>query len=187
MAVGLLLAGALAFTLLQRGPSAPAAESYQDSENPILARGPDAGSKPVPQESGASVGVEPALATVQFSPQRLQEIGVATAIMQRKDVNDMLTVPGNANIDEERLSYVQTRFTCSIQDVFANATYQCVRKGERLFTIYRPDLVSSEQEYLQARNNQKSFAPNTADMAAQESGWLMRAAQERLRQFDVPQ
>jgi Cu(I)/Ag(I) efflux system membrane fusion protein/cobalt-zinc-cadmium efflux system membrane fusion protein len=62
-----------------------------------------------------------------------------------------------------------------------------VRKGERLFTIYSPDLVSSEQEYLLARNNQKTFAPNAEDMAAQESGWLMRAAQERLRQFDVPQ
>jgi len=85
------------------------------------------------------------------------------------------------------LSYVQVRFPGWIQQVFANATYQYVRKGERLFTIYSPDLVSSQQEYLLARQNQNTFAPNAQDMAAQESGWMMRAAQERLRQFDVPQ
>jgi RND family efflux transporter MFP subunit len=184
VAASLVLATALAFTLLHRGPAAPAASSSQD---PVVARGPDVGSKPMPQAGGAAAGVEPTLATVQLSPQRLQEIGVTTATVQRKDVNDTLTIPGNVNMDEERLSYVQVRFPGWIQQVFANATYQYVRKGERLFTIYSPDLVSSQQEYLLARQNQNTFAPNAQDMAAQESGWMTRAAQERLRQFDVPQ
>jgi Cu(I)/Ag(I) efflux system membrane fusion protein/cobalt-zinc-cadmium efflux system membrane fusion protein len=140
----------------------------------------------MPPASGVAAGAEPALTTVQLSPQRLQEIGVTTATVQRKDVNDTLTVPGNVDMDEERLSYVQVRFPGWIQNVFANATYQYVRKGERLFTIYSPDLVSSQQEYLLARQNQNTFAPNAQDMAAQESGWMMRAAQERLRQFGVP-
>jgi RND family efflux transporter MFP subunit len=185
--VSVVLAGALAFALLHRENAAPAVASSQDPHDPVVARGPDVGAKPMPQASGAAAGVEPALATVQLSPQRLQEIGVTTATVQRKDVNDTLTVPGNVNMDEERLSYVQIRFPGWIQQVFANATYQYVRKGERLFTIYSPDLVSSQQEYLLARQNQNTFAPNAQDMAAQESGWMMRAAQERLRQFDVPQ
>jgi RND family efflux transporter MFP subunit len=180
----IVLAAALAFTLLHRGTAAPATVSSQD---PVVARGPDAGSKPMPPGSGPAAGAEPALATIQLSPQRLQEIGVTTATVQRKDVNDTLTVPGNVTMDEERLSYVQTRFPGWIQQVFANATYQYVRKGERLFTIYSPDLVSSQQEYLLARKNQNTFAPNAQDMAAQESGWMMRAAQERLRQFGIPE
>ncbi|MGD0647614.1 MAG: FixH family protein [Acidobacteriaceae bacterium] len=184
VAASIVLAAALAFALLHRGPSAPAVASSTD---PVVARGPDPGSRPVPQSSDVDAGAEPALATVQLSPQRLQEIGVTTATVQRKDVNDTLTVPGNVNMDEERLSYVQVRFPGWIQQVFANATYQYVRKGERLFTIYSPDLVSSQQEYLLARQNQNTFAPNAQDMAAQESGWMMRAAQERMRQFDVPQ
>jgi len=182
--VSVLLAGALAFALLHRGPAAPAVSPAQD---PVVARGPDVGSKPLQQAEGATTGAEPALATVQLSPQRLQEIGVTTVNVLRKDVNDTLTAPGNVTMDEERLSYVQVRFPGWIQQVFANASYQYVRKGERLFTIYSPDLVSSQQEYLLARQNQDTFAPNAQDMAAQESGWMMRAAQERLRQFDVPQ
>jgi len=182
--VSVLLAGALAFALLHRGPAAPAVSPAQD---PVVARGPDVESKPLQQAEGATTGADPALATVQLSPQRLQEIGVTTVNVLRKDVNDTLTAPGNVTMDEERLSYVQVRFPGWIQQVFANATYQYVRKGERLFTIYSPDLVSSQEEYLLARRNQDTFAPNAQDMAAQESGWMMRAAQERLRQFDVPQ
>jgi Cu(I)/Ag(I) efflux system membrane fusion protein/cobalt-zinc-cadmium efflux system membrane fusion protein len=123
---------------------------------------------------------------VQLSPQRLQEIGVTTATVERKDVHDDLNVPGNVDIDEEKLSYVQTRFPGWIQDVTANATYQYVHKGQRLFTVYSPDLVSSEQEYLLAKQNQKAFAPNAHGMAVQEGGWLLQAAEERLRQFGVP-
>jgi Cu(I)/Ag(I) efflux system membrane fusion protein/cobalt-zinc-cadmium efflux system membrane fusion protein len=73
-----------------------------------------------------------------------------------------------------------------------------VRKGERLFTIYSPDLVSSEQEYLLARKNEQTFSHNSHgaqsanqsagsdNIAAQEGGWLLQASEERLRQFGVP-
>ena len=111
---------------------------------------------------------------------------MTTAMVTMKEVNDDLNIPGNVDIDEESLSYVQTRFPGWIQSVFANATYQYVRKGQKLFTVYSPDLVSSEQEYLLARQNQKTFAPDAHGMAVQESGWLLRAAEERLRQFGVP-
>jgi Cu(I)/Ag(I) efflux system membrane fusion protein/cobalt-zinc-cadmium efflux system membrane fusion protein len=122
-----------------------------------------------------------------LSPQRLQEIGVTTAVAELKKVSDDLNVPGNVDIDEEKVSYVQTRFPGWIQDVSANATYQYVRKGQRLFTIYSPDLVSSEQEYLLAKQNQNAFAQDMQGMAAHESGWLLKAAQERLLQFGVPE
>jgi hypothetical protein len=50
-------------------------------------------------------------------------------------------------IDERLLSYVQVRFPGYIRNAFANATYQYVRKGEALFTLYSPDLVATQQEY----------------------------------------
>jgi Cu(I)/Ag(I) efflux system membrane fusion protein/cobalt-zinc-cadmium efflux system membrane fusion protein len=190
-----LLAGGLAWALLHR--SRPALE--QDSSDPVVAEGPSAAkaeAPPVPMQGGDG----PALAPIQISPQRLQQIGVTTAQAQLKDVNDQLQVPGNVDVDEERLEYVQTRFPGWIQNVFANATWQYVRKGQRLFTIYSPDLVSTEQEYLLAKQNQSAFAPamhsvsaqsmsmssGAGGTAAQESGWLVQAAEERLRQFDVP-
>jgi len=182
VAACVLLAAALVYVLIHQPHVSPAATSAQD---PVVARGPDADSQPA--APGSATPTEPALTALQLSPQRLQEIGVTTAIVQRKVVDDHLNAPGNVDIDEEKLSYVQTRFPGWIQNVFANATYQYVRKGQRLFTIYSPDLVSSEQEYLLARQNQKGFAPDAQGMAAQEGGWLLQAAVERLRQFGVSQ
>jgi Cu(I)/Ag(I) efflux system membrane fusion protein/cobalt-zinc-cadmium efflux system membrane fusion protein len=127
------------------------------------------------------------LAPLQISPERLQQIGVTTAIAEVKNVDDQLQVPGNVEMDEQHISYVQTRVSGWIRNVFANADWQYVRKGQRLFTIYSPDLVSTEQEYLLAKQNEKSLAPhNMQGMAAQEGGWLLQAAEERLRQFDIP-
>ena len=177
-----LLAVVLAAVVVRDRQKAPEAAS----QDPVVARGPETASQSVPSGRAQAAGVEPALAPLRLSPQRMQEIGVTTATVALKDVSDNLNVPGNVDIDEETLSYVQTRFPGWIQSVFANATYQYVRKGQRLFTVYSPDLVSSEQEYLLARQNQKTFAPDTHGMAAQEGGWLMHAAEERLRQFGVP-
>jgi len=183
LSVCVLLGAGLAYVLLHRSlpvHSAPA-------EDPVIARGPAASShEALPAQSPAASDGS-ALAPLQLSPQRLQEIGVTTGPVVMKDVNDQVNVPGNVDIDEERLAYVQTRFPGWIQNVYANATYQYVRKGQKLFTVYSPDLVSSEQEYLLARKNQKAFSTDMHGMAAQESGWLLQAAEERLRQFGVPQ
>jgi RND family efflux transporter MFP subunit len=185
----LALGGALVYLLMYRGHSRSAAAL---SDDPVVARGPEiamhAASSPAPTDTS-----QPPLAPVQLSPQRLQEIGVTTATAALKEITDNLNVPGNVEIDEEKLAYVQTRFPGWIQDVYANATYQYVHKGQRLFTIYSPDLVSSEQEYLLARQNQQAFEPERhaqagmENMAAQEGGWLLQAAEERLRQFGIPQ
>jgi RND family efflux transporter MFP subunit len=178
----ILLTTALAYVISQRNRVAPNAAS----QDPVIARGPEPSSPPVSSPGTAPAAAGPALATVQLSPQRLQEIGVTLATAELKDVSDNLSAPGNVDIDEERLSYVQTRFPGWIQNVFANATYQYVRKGQRLFTVYSPDLVSSEQEYLLARQNQSAFAADAHGMAAREGGWLLQAAEERLRQFGIP-
>jgi hypothetical protein len=59
-------------------------------------------------------------------------------------------------IDERLLSYVQVRFPGYIRNAFANATYQYVRKGEALFTLYSPDPRGDPAGVLLARQNQKS-------------------------------
>ena len=179
--VCVLLAGALGYVLLPRYRAATQAAS----QDPVVARGPAMTAQPTPP-AGASSDADPGLAPLQLSPKRMQEIGVTSATAEMKDVSDNLSVPGNVDIDEERLSYVQTRFPGWIQDVQANATYQYVRKGQRLFTIYSPDIVSSEQEYLLARQNKTAFSQDSHNMGAQDDGWLQKAAEERLQQFGVP-
>jgi Cu(I)/Ag(I) efflux system membrane fusion protein/cobalt-zinc-cadmium efflux system membrane fusion protein len=182
------LAAALGYVLFVRGH----AGIKDTEEDPVIARGPAVTQTPQSQQApmkqiGAMPADEPPLTPVQLSPQRLQQIGVTMATVAMKNVTQDLTVPGNVDMDEERLAYVQTRFAGWIQTVWANANYQYVRKGQRLFTVYSPDLVSSEQELLLARQNEQAFAHDAHGMAAQEGGWLLKSAEERLRQFGVSQ
>ena len=92
----------------------------------------------------------------------MQAIGVKTALVEMRNVSNELRVPGNVDMNQRQLAYVQTRFPGWIQKVFANATYQYVRKGQPVFTIYSPDLVSTEQEYLLAKQNQQIFREGCA-------------------------
>jgi multidrug resistance efflux pump len=127
------------------------------------------------------------LVPVQISPQRLQSIGVKTGKVERKLVADEIRTTGSVAVDERRLAYVQVRYSGYIQKVFADATYQYVRKGQPLFTIYSPDLVATEREYLVAKQNQQQVAQSTVQGVTASAASLLDAAAERLKQWGVPQ
>jgi Cu(I)/Ag(I) efflux system membrane fusion protein/cobalt-zinc-cadmium efflux system membrane fusion protein len=156
----------------------------------------DAGTKPsisAVQDSTAGsadtppASTEAALVPVQISPQRLQSIGVKIGEVERKSVEDEIRATGNIAVDETRLAYVQVRFSGYIQKVFADATYQYVRKGQPLVTVYSPDLVATEREYLVAKQNQQQVAQSTVPGVASSAASLLNAAAERLKQWGVPQ
>jgi Cu(I)/Ag(I) efflux system membrane fusion protein/cobalt-zinc-cadmium efflux system membrane fusion protein len=138
-------------------------------------------------QSPAAAPSETSLAPVQLSPERMQSIGVRMGRVERKAVNDELRVTGNVAVDETRLAYVQVRYSGYVQKVFADATYQYLRKGQPLFTIYSPDLAATEREYLVAKQNQQRVASSTVQGVTEGAASLLDAAVERLRQWGVPQ
>ena len=107
--------------------------------------------------------------------------------VEQKQVEDEIRTTGNVAVDETRLAYVQVRYSGYIEKVFANATYQFIRKGQPLFTIYSPDVVATEREYLVAKKNQQQVAQSTVPGVASSASSLLDAAGERLKQWGVPQ
>ena len=129
--------------------------------------------------------VETPLVPVQISAQRLQSIGVKIGKVERKLVEDEIRTTGNVAVDETRLAYVQVRYSGYIEKVFADATYQYVRKGQPLFTIYSPDIVATEREYLVAKQNQQQVAQSTVPGVVSSASTLLDAAEQRLKQWGV--
>ncbi len=129
---------------------------------------------------------EAPLAPLQLSPERLQSIGVKFGLVQRKSIADQIRTTGNVAIDETQLSYVQTRFSGYIEKVFADANYQYVRQGQPLFTIYSPELVAAEREYLIARQNARALSHSTVPGVAEGSDSLVSASTDRLKQWNLP-
>ena len=129
-----------------------------------------------------AIGADSPLAPIRITPERRQLIGLKFATVVRKDVNDRLETTGNIEADERLQGYVQTRFAGWIEQVFANSTYQYVRRGQPLFTINSPDLVSTESEYLLALDAGKrvSSSSEVANVATDASS-LVDSAAKRLR------
>ncbi|HEV2522408.1 MAG TPA: efflux RND transporter periplasmic adaptor subunit [Candidatus Acidoferrales bacterium] len=155
---------------------APAVSAPSNATQP--SQGSSSGSAPPPTETP--------LAPVQLSAERLQSIGVKFGLVERKPVQDEIRATGTVVIDETRLSFVQTRISGHIEKVFADATYQYVRKGQRLFTIHSPELIVAEREYLLAKQNANSLSQSTVPGVAAGAASLLDSSRERFEQWDIP-
>src|SRR6266481_4665246 len=164
----------------------PRAMNMQTSGDvqPVASGPPPDANEPAP--SMPEQKMETPLVPVQLTPERMQSIGVRTSAVEYKQLSDNIRATGTVDINERLLSYVQVRFPGYIRKVFANATYQYVHKGEPLFTIYSPDLVATQQDYLLARQSQKALSTSTIDGVATGADSLSAAAERRLEQWDVP-
>jgi RND family efflux transporter MFP subunit len=129
---------------------------------------------------------ETPLSPIQLSPERLQSIGVKFGVVERKELKDTIRTTGTVAIDERRLSYVQTRISGHIEKVFADATYQYVKKGQPLFTLHSPELVSAEHEYLLAKQNAQNLSQSAIPGVASGMASLLESSRERLAQWDIP-
>ena len=137
-------------------------------------------------EGEAAASNEPSLAQVQLTSQRLESIGVKLGTAELKQVRAELRVTGNVDVDERRIAYVQVRVPGWIRKIYADATYQYIRKGQPLFTIYSPELVTTEQEYLLAKKNSEQVRTSTVSGVSTGALALLSAARERLTQWEVP-
>src|SRR5258708_5928053 len=135
--------------------------------------------------SPPAYGADSSLAPIRITPERRQLIGLKFATVVRKDVSDRLETTGNTEADERLQGYVQTRFGGWIERVFANSTYQYVRRGAPLFTIYSPDLVSTESEYLLALDARKRVKDGSIPDVTAAAASLVDSAAERLRLWGV--
>src|SRR6266702_3183630 len=152
--------------------------------------GTSASNPVLPQETSSSAVPPPApaetpLSPIQLSPERLQSIGVKFGAVERKDVKDTIRTTGTVAIDERRVSYVQTRISGHIEKVFADSTYQYVKKGQPLFTIHSPELIAAEREYLLAKQNVQNLSQSSIPGVASGVTALLESSRERLSQWDI--
>ena len=136
------------------------------------------------ETAGSAVPVE-GLATVHIDPQRQQLIGLRTAEVARGSVAGSWRTVGRVAVDETRVHHVNIKVAGFAEQVFVDYVGKTVRRGEPLFTIYSPDLLSVQQEYLLALRTRQALADGGAP--GNPGDELVQAARERLRLWDVPE
>jgi len=134
-------------------------------------KAPDCGMELVPVHEGDA---QPAAGKgLTITPDRQRLIGVQTGMTETRSLGRSVRTVGRVAVDETRLHKVSTKFDGYIEKLYANVTGQQIRKGQPLFSVYSPDLLSTQQEYLLALR------------AAKQSPSLLAASRQRLLLWDV--
>jgi len=117
------------------------------------------------------------LSTIVLNGATIQHLGVRVEPVKREPLTRVVRALGRLEFDETKVAQVNLKFDGWVEKLYVDETGQYVKKGAPLFAVYSPELVASQEEYLQllAGGGQGPHAAH-----------LIEAARTRLLQFDVP-
>lgn len=118
------------------------------------------------------------------SAAKVQKLGVQSEAAAMRELGSKLRLNARIETDEQRLSTIAPKFEGWVEKLFVNTTGQSVRKGEPLFEVYSPELVSAQRELTLAKQGLASL--KEADAEAQQSMQrLVDASAARLKNWDI--
>ena len=124
------------------------------------------------QDSAARNAAE----TITVDSRRRQLIGLETSEVTHHDLVRTVRAVGSVTYDERRLTKVSLKYDAWIGELEANYVGASVTRGQRLFSIYSPELLAAQQEYLEARKRLSRRDPDDS---------LFKAARQRLKLWDL--
>ena len=156
---------------------------WYKSDKPGIA--PDCGMKLVPMYAGEQLPNQAAANAIQVSPETQQTIGVEYGTAEYEATADTIRAAARVTLDETRIVKVQTRLEGWIDRVFADFTGKYVKKGDALATVYSPDALATQQEFLLALRARHTMRDGAMPEMAVGNDNLVAAARKRLELWDI--
>ena len=135
--------------------------------------------------AGPRVTTPEGRAVVALSDERRAVLGVRTTPVVAAEIDRSLRTVGRVAVDERRLKHVHTKFEAYIEDLRVDFVGKLVRRGEVLASVYSPELVATQQEYLLAWRAQQRLGRSGVASVAQGGADLLGAARQRLLLWDI--
>lgn len=123
----------------------------------------------------------PDMATIRIDPSKQQLIGLTTAEVSQGPIGGVVRTVGKVAVDETRVRHVNIKNGGFVEKVFVDFIGKKVHKGDPLFTLFSPELLAAQEEYLLAKRTQESLK----ESASNGDGMLLAAATRRLALWDV--
>ena len=124
---------------------------------------------------------------VHLTPQKQQLIGARTEPVARTPLVKSIRTVGQVTADESRISRVHTKIGGWVDKLYVNFTGAQVRKGQPLLSIYSPELVATQEEYLLALRARGRLRQSSFREVADGGDSLLAATRRRLELWDVPE
>ncbi len=122
---------------------------------------------------------------VLISPARQQTIGVRTAIVSHQSMDSTIRTVGAMAYDETRITEVHPKIAGWVERTFVDYVGKTVRRGQPLLTIYSPELVSTQHEYLLALRARGQLSKSAFAETRSGAESLLEATRDRLHLWDV--
>jgi RND family efflux transporter MFP subunit len=157
---------------------------WYKSDKPGIA--PDCGMKLVPVYAGEEkkTGTQPP-GTVEIPPEKQQLMGVEYGAAEYEAASSSIRAAARVTLDETRMAKVQTKLEGWIDQVFADFTGKLVKKGDPLLSLYSPEAVATQQEFLLAVKAQRAMQDNPVHEMLGSTENLVAAAKKRLELWDI--
>lgn len=118
--------------------------------------------------------------TIRVSPERQQLVGVQYGVATMQSAAQPIRAVGRVTADETRVAKVQTRIEGWIDRVFVDFTGKQVQQGQPLLTLYSPEMLATQQEYLLALRSREILRNSEVSSLRQDSNGLVEAARRRM-------
>lgn len=162
-------------------PSAPTATAGgQATGHDGMAAMAGAGEAPAGEHPSEAKGK-----TVYISPARQQLIGVRTAEISHRALDTTIRTVGVLAYDETRVAQIHTKIAGWVERVSVDFVGKAVRRGQPLFSVYSPELVSTQNEYLLALKAQNQLGDSQFAETRAGAESLVAATRERLKLWDI--
>lgn len=159
----------------------PMHPAYKSDKSGIA---PDCGMALVPKYADDEMSKMPA-GTVIVPEDKQVLAGVRTTVVARKVLSRDIRTTAQIIADETRISHVHVKVNGYIDRVFVDYIGQLVKKGEPLFTLYSPDLVSTEEEYLIAKRGDAMLGNAPFKNVVLGAQSLLDSTRQRLKLWDI--
>jgi len=152
------------------------------SDKPGIA--PDCGMALVPKYADEKKDTLPPGSVTLDATKQLMA-GMRTTVVQRAPLVREIRTTAQIVADESRIAHVHVKTAGFIEQVFVSSIGQRVRKGERLFTYYSPELVAAEEEYLIARRGGATLGASPYSEVRDGAASLLASSRQKLKLLDM--
>ena len=125
-------------------------------------------------------------AEVNIDPRRQQLIGVRTAVVERRSLTLPIRAVWTVRYDETRLADVNVKVAGWIEELHVDYTGQLIEPGQPLLSLYSPELLATQEEYLLALEGRDQLRDSEVHDARAYADRLVEAAHRRLTLWDLP-
>lgn len=119
---------------------------------------------------------------IQVDSASIQKLGVRLAGVKKIHLDEEIRTYGNVTVDESALYNVHTHFEGWIKKSYIHSVGQKIRKGQVIYEIYSPDLITRQKEYLRFVARRDQILQTVGDISLKENEYVTDMLQELSRE-----